>query len=71
MGLAQHHKTGRGRGLSHMRNESDLLLVLVAPLVVKMMLVTNEGQELRQVNLSLATKNLITDENTTVHPGKA
>ena len=54
-----------------MRNESDLLLVLVSPLVVKMMLVTDEGQELRRVNLSPATKNLITNENTTVHPGKA
>ena len=54
-----------------MRNESDLLLVLVAPLVVKMMLVTDEGQELRRVNLSPATKNLIIDEYTTVHPAKA
>ena len=54
-----------------MRNESDLLLVLVAPLVVKMMLVTDEGQELRRVNLSPVKKNLIIDENTTVHPAKA
>ena len=54
-----------------MRNESNPLLILTAPLMVKMMLVTGEGQELRQVNLSPATKNLITDENTTVHPAKA
>ena len=54
-----------------MRNESDPLLVLVAPLVVKMMLVTNEGQELRRANLSPAIKNLITNKNTTVHPAKA
>ena len=54
-----------------MRNESNPLLILTAPLMVKMMLVTGEGQELRQVNLSLATKNLITDKNTTVHPAKA
>ena len=54
-----------------MRNESNPLLILTAPLMVKMMLVTGEGQELRRVNLSPATKNLITDENTTVHPAKA
>ena len=54
-----------------MHNESDPLLVLVAPLMVKMMLVTDEGQEPYRVNLSPATKNLITNENTTVHPGKA
>ena len=54
-----------------MRNESDPLLVPVAPLVVKMMLVTDEGQELCRVNLSLATKNLITDKNTAIHPAKA
>ena len=54
-----------------MRNESNPLLILTAPLMVKMMPVTSEGQELRQVNLSPATKNLITDENTTVHPAKA
>ena len=53
-----------------MRNESDLLLVLVAPLVVKMMLVIDKGQELCRVSLSPATKNLITDENTVVHPAK-
>ena len=54
-----------------MRNESNPLLILTAPLMVKMMLVTSEGQELRRVNLSPATKNLITDENTTIHPAKA
>ena len=54
-----------------MRNEGDPLLVLTTPLKVKMMLVTGEGQELRRVNLSPATKNLITDENTTIHPAKA
>ena len=54
-----------------MCNKSDPLLVLVAPLVVKMMLVTDEGQELCRVNLSPTTKNLITDENTAVHPTKA
>ena len=54
-----------------MRNESNPLLILTAPLMVKMMLVTGEGQELRRVNLSLATKNLITDKNTTVHLVKA
>ena len=54
-----------------MRNESNPLLILTASLMVKMMLVTGEGQELRQVNLSPATKNLITDKNTTVHPAKA
>ena len=53
-----------------MRNESDPFLVLVAPLVVKMMLVADEGQELRRVNLSPATKNPIIDENTAVHPAK-
>ena len=54
-----------------MRNESDPLLVLVAPLMVKMMLDTDEGQELRWVNLSPTTKNLITNEDTAVHPAKA
>ena len=54
-----------------MRNKRYPLLVLVSPLVVKMMLVTDEGQELCRVNLSPATKNLITDENTAVHPTKA
>ena len=54
-----------------MRNESDPLLVLVAPLVVKMMPITGEGQELRLVNLSLAMKNLITDKNIAVHLAKA
>ena len=54
-----------------MCNESDPFLVLVAPLVVKMMLVTNEGQELHRANLSSAMKNLIINENTTVHPVKA
>ena len=53
-----------------MRNESDPLLVLMAPLMVKMMLVTSEGQELCQVNLSPATKNLITNKNIAVHPAK-
>ena len=54
-----------------MRNESDPLLVLVAHLVVKMMLITGEGQELCLVNLSLAMKNLITDKNIAVHLAKA
>ena len=54
-----------------MRNESDPLLVPVAPLVVKMMLVTDEGQELHWANLSPTIKNLITNKNTTVHPAKA
>ena len=54
-----------------MRNESDPLLVLTAPLMMKMMLVTSEGQELRQVNLSPAMKSLTTDENTIAHPTKA
>ena len=54
-----------------MRNESDPLIVLTAPLMVKMMLVTSEGQELCRVNLSLAMKNLITNENIAVHPAKA
>ena len=54
-----------------MRNESDPLLVLVAPLMVKMMLDTDEGQELRRVNLSPTTKNLIIDKNIAVHPVKA
>ena len=54
-----------------MRNESDPLLVLVAPLVVKMILITGESQELRLVNLSLAMKNLITDKNIAVHLAKA
>ena len=54
-----------------MRNESDPLLVLVAPLMVKMMLDTDEGQELRRVNLSPATRSLTTNENTTIHPAKA
>ena len=53
-----------------MRNERDPLLVLVALLMVKMMLVTDEGQELCRVSLSPTTKNLITDENTVVHPAK-
>ena len=54
-----------------MCNESDPLLVLTAPLMMKMMLVTDEGQELRWVNLSPTTKNLITNEDTVVHPAKA
>ena len=54
-----------------MRNESDCLLVLTAPLMMKMMLVTDKGQELRRVNLSPATKSLTNDENTTAHPAKA
>ena len=54
-----------------MRNRSDPLLVLTTLLVMTTTLATDEGQELRQVNLSPATKNLITDENTTVHPAKA
>ena len=54
-----------------MRNESDPLLVLAAPLAVKMMLVTDEGQELHRVNLSLVMKNLITDKNIAVRPAKA
>ena len=54
-----------------MCNKSDPLLVLVTPLVVKMMLVTGKNQELRQVNLSPVTKNLITDENIAVNPAKA
>ena len=54
-----------------MHNESDPLLVLIAPLKVKMMLVTGEGQELRWVNLSPTMKNFITDKNTAVHPTKA
>ena len=54
-----------------MRNESDHLLVLVSPLMVKMMLDTDEGQELRRVNLSPTTKNLIIDKNIVVHPVKA
>ena len=54
-----------------MRNESDPLLVLVAPLVVKMMIITGKGQELRLVNLSLAMKNLITEKNIAVHLAKA
>ena len=54
-----------------MHNESGPFLVLMALLVVKMMLVTNEGQELHWANLSSAMKNLIINENTTVHPAKA
>ena len=54
-----------------MRNESDPFLVLVASPVVKMMLITGKGQELRLVNLSLAMKNLITDKNIAVHLAKA
>ena len=54
-----------------MCNKSDPLLVLVAPLVVKMMLVTDEGQELRWVNISPTTKNLITNEDIAVHLAKA
>ena len=54
-----------------MRNESDPLLVLAAPLAVKMMLVTDEGQELHRVNLSPVMKNLITDKNIAVRPAKA
>ena len=51
-----------------MHNESDPRLVLMAPLMMKMTLVTSEGQELRWVSLSPATKSLTTDENTTTHP---
>ena len=54
-----------------MCNESDPLLALIAPLMMKMMLVTDEGQELRQVNLSPTMKSLTTDENKTAHPAKA
>ena len=54
-----------------MRNESDPLLILMAPLMMKMMLVTDEGQELHQVNLSPVTKSLTTDKNTTAHLAKA
>ena len=51
-----------------MRNESDPLLVLTAPLMMKMTLVTDEGQDLRRVNLSPAIKSLTTDENIIAHP---
>ena len=54
-----------------MRNESDPLLVLTAPLMMKMTLVTDEGQELRRVNLSPATKSLTTNENIIAHLAKA
>ena len=54
-----------------MRNESNPLLVLTASLMMKMMLVTDEGQELRRMNLSPTTKSLTTDENKTAHLTKA
>ena len=53
-----------------MCNESDPLLVLTAPLMMKMMLVTDKGQELRRVNLSPTTKSLTTDKNKIAHPAQ-
>ena len=54
-----------------MRNESNHFLILTALLMMKMTLVIDEGQELRQVNLSPATKSLTTDENIIAHLAKA
>ena len=51
--------------------KANPLLVLTASLMIKMMLVTDEGQELRRGNLSPMTKSLTTDENKTAHPAKA
>ena len=53
-----------------MRNGSDPLLVLMALLMMKMTLAIGEGQELCQVNLSLAMKSFTTDENITAHLAK-
>ena len=50
-----------------MRNESSPLLVPMAPSMMKMMLATNEGQELCQENLSPAMKSVTTDENIRAH----
>ena len=54
-----------------MHNKSDPLLVLMAPLMMKMTLVTDESQELHRANLSPAMKSLTTAENITAHPAKA
>ena len=53
-----------------MRNGSDPFLVLTALLMMKTTLATDEGQELRRTNLSLAMKSLTTGENIIVHPAK-
>ena len=50
-----------------MCNESGPLPVLMALLMMKMTLAIGEGQELCQVNLSLAMKSFTTDENITAH----
>ena len=53
-----------------MCNESGPLPVLMALLMMKMTLAIGEGQELYQVNLSLAMKSFTTDENITAHLAK-
>ena len=53
-----------------MRNGSDPLPVLMALLMMKMTLATDEGQELRQANLSPTMKSFTTGENITAHPAK-
>ena len=53
-----------------MHNRSGPLPVPIAPLMMKMTLATGEGQELCQVNLSLAMKSFTTDENITAHLAK-
>ena len=53
-----------------MHNESGHLLVLMAPLMMKMTLITDESQELHQVNLSPAMKSLTANENIIARPAK-
>ena len=53
-----------------MHNGSDPLSVLIALLMMKMTLATDEDQELRRANLSPAMKSFITSENITAHPAK-
>ena len=53
-----------------MRNGSDPFLVLTTLLMITTTLATDEGQELRQANLSPAMKSFTTSENITAHPAK-
>ena len=53
-----------------MGNGSDPFLVLTTLLMMTTTLATDEGQELRQVNLSLAMKSFTTGENIIAHPAK-
>ena len=53
-----------------MHNGSDPLSVLMALLMMKTTIATDEDQELRRANLSPAMKSFITGENITAHLAK-